>query len=140
MRNIDFNVGFMIDREKLDEYVNVETEYTSIFETSFGYQGVNIKIPLEVVDHTMKKKIFIDGKWVTEKITYNQFLEQVLTEKERKKEREKERYNTFLVFNSGNIIMSSMNKKMMRRYFDIFIDMVKENEKIFRDNFDVSQK
>ena len=46
MRNIDFNLGFTLDREKIDEYFNKHTEYYSLLETSIGYTGVNIKIPI----------------------------------------------------------------------------------------------
>ena len=46
MRNIDFNVGFNIDREKLSMYISKNTNFYSLLETSFGYTGVNIKIPI----------------------------------------------------------------------------------------------
>ena len=46
MRNIDFSVGFIVDREKLAKYMSTQTEFHSLLETSFGYTGVNIKIPI----------------------------------------------------------------------------------------------
>ena len=46
MRNIDFSLGFLVDREKLDAYFNLYTDYNSLLETSFGYTGVNVKIPI----------------------------------------------------------------------------------------------
>jgi hypothetical protein len=48
MRNIDFSLGFHVNREELDTYINTEGKYFSLLETSFGYTGVNIKIPLDV--------------------------------------------------------------------------------------------
>jgi len=47
MRNIDFSIGFFVDREKLAKYMSTQTEFHSLLETSFGYTGVNIKIPIE---------------------------------------------------------------------------------------------
>ena len=37
MRNIDFALGFLVNRENLDMYINEQTEYHSLLETSFGY-------------------------------------------------------------------------------------------------------
>jgi hypothetical protein len=50
--------------------------------------------------------------------------------------KQKKKYNTFLVFHSGNIIMSGMMRETMKRDFDIFIKLLMEwkpyiEEKIF---------
>ena len=62
MRNIDFSLGFYVNREELDSYINEETEYTSLLETSFGYTGVNIKIPMnkDIRSLRLEKMICID--------------------------------------------------------------------------------
>ena len=36
--------------------INEETEYTSLLETSFGYTGVNIKIPMNKVNIHIKSQ------------------------------------------------------------------------------------
>jgi hypothetical protein len=132
MTNIDFNVGFCINREALDVYINTETEYKSLLETSFGYQGVNIKVPLELKDHTLLKETLCEGVWSQTKIPYSDFLA-ILTDKERKKETTKDRYNTFLVFNSGIIIMSSMSDEFMEPYYNEFVGLIEKNEERFKD-------
>ena len=54
MTNIDFNVGFLINREKLDKLINSDTDFKSLLETSFGYTGVNIKFPMQKeIDHKL---------------------------------------------------------------------------------------
>jgi len=65
MRNIDFSLGFKIDREKLDQYFNTETDYCSLFETSIGYTGVNIKIPFKksILDLRLKHLQWKNGSW-----------------------------------------------------------------------------
>ena len=66
MTNVDFNIGYFINREHLNRYINENTEYNSLLETSFGYTGVNIKIPVRQdltniqFPHMIKKK----GEWV----------------------------------------------------------------------------
>ena len=59
MTNIDFNVGFNINREELDIYINSSTLFNSLLETSFGYTGVNIKILVDnTTDFDMDSMIF----------------------------------------------------------------------------------
>jgi hypothetical protein len=62
MTNIDFNVGFTINRENLDKYINSNTDYNSLLETSFGYTGVNIKIPMQRPPDMILKKLIWKNK------------------------------------------------------------------------------
>ena len=39
MRNIDFSLGFNVDREKLNEYMHNYQNSHCLLETSFGYTG-----------------------------------------------------------------------------------------------------
>ena len=124
--NIDFNVGFTINRENLDKYINSNTDYNSLLETSFGYTGVNIKIPMiRPPDMILKKLIWKNNNWEQDKISYTDYLNK-LEEKERFKEVNKNRYNTFLVFHSGNVIMSSMHIDYMKDTFTKFVNIIKE--------------
>ena len=127
MTNIDFNVGFKISRENLDKYINSNTEYNSLLETSFGYTGVNIKIPLNrPPEMILKKIIWVDNEWKEDKISYRDYLNN-LEEKDKEKEVNKNRYNTFLVFHSGNVIMSSMHIDYMKDTYTKFINIIKES-------------
>lgn len=127
MTNIDFDLGFEVNRENLDKWIYNNTEYNSLLETSFGYTGVNIKLPLKVPsDHTVIKISLDNGEWKKEMINYHTQYLSLLENKERNKEVKKERYSTFLVFHTGNVIMSSMNKEFMKSYFYDFINMIKE--------------
>jgi TATA-box binding protein (TBP) (component of TFIID and TFIIIB) len=136
MTNIDFNLGFSVNREVLDENINTLTDYNSLLETSFGYTGVNIKIPMPSPnDIPLKKITYRDGQWIRSEILYKDYIE-TLEEKDRKKESTKVRYNTILAFQSGNIILSSMHVKTMQKTYEYFIDMIKQwrenvEEKIF---------
>lgn len=128
MTNIDFNLGFTINKEKLDNYINTNTDYNSLLETSFGYTGVNIKIPLKIPTDFFLDKVTFDkdtGTWKKCKISYLRYLD-LLPEKDRTKEINKSRYNTFLVFHSGNVIMSSMLRDFMEEYYNKFIGIIKE--------------
>jgi TATA-box binding protein (TBP) (component of TFIID and TFIIIB) len=128
MRNIDFSLNFLVDREKLDEYFNMFTNYHSLLETSFGYTGVNIKIPItkHITTLLLKQITCINGEWVDERrVTYQDYLD-LLPEKERQKKYKKERYNTFLVFHSGKVIMSGLEASFMRGTYYDFLNIIRE--------------
>lgn len=132
MRNIDFSVGFLIDREKLNKFMSEQEEFRCLLETSFGYTGVNVKIPLEKNIETMKiiKLYETDNIWHEEPGTYKDYLD-ILPEKEQKHKINSQRYNTFLVFHSGKIIMSGLTSEFMEDTFYYFINTIlKSQDKI----------
>ena len=139
MRNIDFNLGFCIDREKLAQYMSTQTEFNSLLETSFGYTGVNIKIPLSkpITDLILKKIKYIDhDEYIETTISYAEYLS-ALSEKERNKKLNKDRYNTFLVFHSGKIICSSVSKEFTEDAYVYFISIIKTCRHIIEEKLDV---
>ena len=151
MRNIDFSVGFMVDREKLSRYMSVQTEFHSLLETSFGYTGVNIKIPIDYDISKMEiKKILytntnfdednntdINKDWKEIDTYYMEYLNK-LTEKEKNKKLNKERYNTFLIFHSGKTIMSSINAAFARDSYYYFIKIIKTAYDLIEERLDKS--
>ena len=126
MRNIDFSIGFLIDREKLNNFMANQKEFHCLLETSFGYTGVNIKIPLDKNIEEMKiiKLTYNDKNgWVKSDGIYKDYLN-ILSDKEQKNKLSAQRYNTFLVFHSGKIIMSGLTKEFMEDVFYYFIKTV----------------
>ena len=126
MRNIDFSVGFKIDRRKFDNFINQHTQYNSLFETSFGYTGVNMKIQISQQDidsQTIKLITYPEeqtGLVIVKKILYKEYISfaNIVTKK---------KTNTFLIFHSGNVIMSGMSYHLMKSTFDIFNNLVINN-------------
>lgn len=123
MTNIDFSLGFAVDRQKLDDMMNKNTPFHSLLETSFGYTGVNIKFP---VDHEWWKlpvpviyRRIVDSEWVHDRLPLDHFMD--ITDHIRNKRK----YNTFLVFHSGSVIMSGMIKETMRIHYDLFMSIMK---------------
>jgi TATA-box binding protein (TBP) (component of TFIID and TFIIIB) len=129
MRNIDFSLGFIVDREKLNEYMLNQEEFHCLLETSFGYTGVNIKVPLNKDITTMKvnKLIFSNDtqEWTSVLTTYQEYLD-TLQPKERQLKLKAERYNTFLVFHSGKCIMSGLVADFMRDTYDYFLNIIRK--------------
>lgn len=121
MTNIDFDIGFPVNRQRLDEIMNQETIYKSLFETSFGYTGVNIKFPVNLEDimmcHYSAQFKMIDGisGW-TPTIAHSKYSSFL---------KKKTKYNTFLVFHSGKVIMSGMTAESMKTDLNCFLDLVR---------------
>lgn len=137
MTNIDFNVGFIINRENLDKHMNSLNNYNSLLETSFGYTGVNIKFPLNDEIEMDLQRLSYDGeKWCTDIVKYSEYLN-TLSDEARFKEETKQRYNTFLVFHSGNVIMSGMVQKYMRPVFNDFVNIIKNARNEIEEKLDI---
>ena len=142
MRNIDFSLGFNIDREKLDEYINTKTSYNSLLETSFGYTGVNIKIPVsnDINDLQLKQIKYINNEWTEDIYVPFQFYLDNLKLKERDKKVKKERFNTFLVFHSGKAILSGINAGFQKPSYDIFTNIIKKCYNIIKEEIKTVEK
>jgi TATA-box binding protein (TBP) (component of TFIID and TFIIIB) len=136
MRNIDFNLGFVVDRQKIDNYFNTNTDYYSLLETSIGYTGANIKIPVkkDLSYVKVKKLIYEEKDWNEDTfMSYMDYLE-LLKDKDKEKKISKDRYNTFLVFRSGKVIMSSMCEEFARDTYYDFLGIIFRNMEDFREN------
>lgn len=83
MQNMDFNIGFDISREKLNTFINNETNFTSIFEGSIG-TGVNIKIesryPYE--ENLTKMRIYYNSDDSNMNITFDKIINKDFIENE----------------------------------------------------------
>jgi hypothetical protein len=123
MTDVVFHFGFEINRERLDSFINQHTWFNSLLETSFGYTGVNIKVPFELRNTPIPRYTCTDNGWVEDTILYNDYLD-ALPEREQVREQTKRRYNTFLVFYSGTTIMSGMQHEYMHEIFQVFIRLI----------------
>lgn len=134
MTNIDFNIGFPIDRERLDEFVNTRSEYNSLLDTSFGYTGVNVKIRVNRgTDFDMPCQQYdpIGQTWMRYTTRYSDFISDPA---HAKKYGTKTRYNTFLIFHSGHIIMSGYNPVFMEECFTAFRHLLLSNRKTIEES------
>ena len=135
MCNIDFSLGFMVNRENLDTCFNRTTKYYSLLETNFGHTGVNVKIKYDnqlLYDLDINRYTCINGKFQMKKIKYMEYLDS-LPEKIRLKKMSKKKFCTFLIFHSGKVIMSGTELALMKKNFYDFTRTVFENKKFIMD-------
>lgn len=132
MVNVNIDLGFNINREKFDKYINDSTEYMSLLETSFGYTGLNIKVPISPENLNDIKSFKIshsvdddDEEWVEGQVDYDEFLK-LMVIKDREKWVAKKRYGSFLVFYSGKVIFSSFDYSLMKADYNRFMEIIDE--------------
>ena len=138
MRNIDFSIGFIVDREKLAKYMSTQTEFHSLLETSFGYTGVNIKLPISkhITEMEIKKLTYFNDEWIDGMTTYKEYISH-LSEKDRLKKINKERFTTFLVFHSGHIIQSSSCYTFAIDSYYYFLEIIKKCRNEIEEKLDI---
>ena len=120
MRNVDFKLGFFIDREELNKLMNNDRYSDRVFmsqcETT-GHTNVNIKMFAVKPNNYMydclvlpkeKEAYFI-------KIRHNLY---------KPKKSKKPKFTTFIVFSSSEIILSGRYEENMRDVYEFFVTEV----------------
>ena len=133
MHNIDFSLGFQVNRENLDNYINMNTPHTSLLEATLGYTGVNIKLMVESDYRSLniKCKEYVGAVVKTNIMTFHEFLT-----KYKKKDLKKTIYNTFLVFQSGKVIMSGKVGIFMSPSYYEFIKIIESCREHIKEEID----
>jgi hypothetical protein len=126
MTNIVFDIGFHIDKIKLNKLLKQSKNFYSLFETNFGYTGMNIKIPLS------EDAYYISIPFMT--LQNNQWI---VNYQKMKVQTKKKKFNTFLVFHSGKIIMSGMCEENMKGDYEFFKNFLVENRKLIEEIIEV---
>ncbi len=121
MTNVDFKLGFKIDRKKLNNLMNnpryKKHVFMSRFETT-GSTNVNIKMHCNVPDNFYYTCMILEeGK----KPKFVKYKENIFDEK---KDKKKEKYTTFLVFRSSKVIESGRYYESMRDSYNYFTENI----------------
>lgn len=116
MTNLDFRIGHEIDRAKLNDAVANVDGYHSFTETTFGYSGLNLKMPCENENTTPVPVLTITADGTCS-----------LSEHSPNPAPGRARHTTFLVFKSGSVIVSGTNRDTIRPCFQKFAKFVREN-------------
>jgi TATA-box binding protein (TBP) (component of TFIID and TFIIIB) len=127
MTNIVFSAGFHIDKQKLNNLVVQNPMFYNLYETNFGYTGMNLKIPLvDTWRNFPIKKYSFNGdlsNWIVSELCFDTYFQENL----KQKKKDKKRFNTFLVFHSGKIIMSGACEENMLEHYLYFKNFIREH-------------
>lgn len=130
MKNINFKIGFHINRERLDDYIRTHTEYYSLFLADL-HTCVNIKMRAERHAEEKLDLVILKGRddYEMEKIDYSVYS----IHYDHNKKNEKIKYHTFLVFYSGSVILSSSGPETEQVY-NQFAEIIQNNVDLFKED------
>lgn len=121
MRNVDFDLGFKVDRKLLGIYIDENTEY-NVPPLTTGYMGVKIKIPLKNIHDLEILKISYPEKEETS-ITYKHYFENI---EPSLKKLYKKSFISISVFQNGKVLMSGIDFQYQIPIYHWFIDLINE--------------
>lgn len=122
MTNVDFSLGFSINRKNLNTLLNSpqfsERIKMSRYETT-GDANVNVQFHTErPPDYFYWRLIDNDGKWEFDKVDDIMYCD--------KRKKKKKKYTTFLVFHSSKTIASARYNQGMEKDYNYFMNIVKK--------------
>lgn len=129
MKNKNINIGFKINREKLDSLVNKNyNDYISIFDGTTSGAGVNIKTKVKNWEESLPIYTFYNKQ--VEKGEVN--TEKVIKLFTKTAKHNENKYHTFLCFKSGSCIHSGRGEHM-EKALEEFITILHKNRNEIED-------
>ena len=129
MRNVDFKLGFFIDRKALNKLMNSKKYNEKIFmsqcETT-GHTNVNIKM------YTQEPEGYTYDCLVAP-LDEEPYLTESETNIYKIKKTKKKEYTTFIVFSSSEIILSGRYEKRMKDDYEFFVSEVFKNRSLIEE-------
>lgn len=142
MRNVDFNLGFFIDRKELNRLMN-DSKYSNIVymsqHESTGHTNVNIKMYAKKPE-TFKYDCLVmkEGKEPNLiKIKHNPYKP---GKNESAKKRKKPKFTTAIVFSSSEIILSGRYEENMRDSYNFFVNTTFKNKELIEEKLNAPNK
>lgn len=143
MRNVDFKIGWPIERPALNALMNDDKFMSHVFMSQYestGHTNVNIKMfsikpddfmydCLVIPIDTTKKPHFIQLPDVPYK-----------SEKKKKKDATEEKYVTFIAFSSSEIILSGRYDKNMKKMYNFFVRTIFANRSSIEEKLESASK
>lgn len=139
MINVGFAIGFVIDKTRLAAFI-AHSEHSARVSTSFAYTAglkVITHLPAESFDYTVP--LYDSATDTFENISFQKFLKLPGINPSPKIIR-KVRKATFIVFNSGSVIMSGCNFEHVDREFAFFVNLIQQNRDAVEEKLLVDQR
>ena len=120
MKNKNINIGFKINRERLDNLINSKyQDYISIFDGTTSGAGVNIKTKIKKWEENLPMYILEENKISLDYINANSVIKSFT----KSVKHNLEKYHTFLCFKSGSCIHSGRGDDMTEA-LDKFVNIL----------------
>jgi hypothetical protein len=124
MKNKNINIGFKINREKLDQLINEKyQDYISIFDGTTSGAGVNIKTKINKWEENLPMFTIDTNENMKTSFVNTEKVIKVFTKSNK---HNMNKYHTFLCFKSGSCIHSGRGDDM-NEALDKFVKILYEN-------------
>ena len=123
MRNVNFNLGFFVDREKLGKYIVERPATYKISPVIGGFIGMKFVIELESIDDMPVYKFKMNDKGLIEEepILYKNFVNIIkLNNKNTKKN------INIAIFQTGRVLISGIHEKYQIPIIEWFLKLIRE--------------
>lgn len=117
MRNIDFEIGFKIDRQALGTHLSSNTKY-SVPPMSSGYMGVKLKIPIDdssIYSIKIRKIIHSLSSYDESFVSYEDFYTNIYPNPKKLK---KKYFVSVSIFQNGKVLMSGADESLQKPYYE----------------------
>jgi len=130
MKNKNINIGFKINREKLDSLINREyQDYISIFDGTTSGAGVNIKTKINKWEKTFPMYLIEQNYDINKQQIDAEKVNRLFTKTNKANVN---KYHTFLCFKSGSCIHSGRGDDM-NEALNNFVSIIHKNRKEIED-------
>ena len=122
MRNVNFNLGFLVDREKLGKYIIERQSYYKISPVIGGFIGMQFIVDLESIDDmpVYKFEIKKDGELIEkESISYKEFTDIIKVNNTKKN-------ISIAIFQTGRVLILGIHEKYQNPFIEWFLNLIKE--------------
>lgn len=122
MRNIDFDLGFKINRTLLATYLFENTDY-NVPPLTTTNMGVKIKIPLENVETLPITKITYPSQ-NEEIILFKDCFDVIEPDAKKLKDKLKNKFISISIFQNGKVLMSGIDETFQEKYYIWLINLL----------------
>lgn len=124
MRNVNFELGFKINREALGVYIHENTDFY-VPPMTKGYMGVKINIPLDNVNDLKIFKLTFpkDGPPLETTTNYLEFFSKISPDEKKLKQ---PRQVSISVFQNGKVLMSGIDLDYQIDHYNWFVNLIHE--------------
>lgn len=122
MRNIDFDLGFKINRTYLAIYLHQNTNY-NVPPLTTTNMGVKLKIPLENIEDLPITKITYPTR-EEEIISFKECFSVIEPDAKKLKDKLNNKFISISIFQNGKVLMSGIDETLQEKYYIWLIDLL----------------
>jgi TATA-box binding protein (TBP) (component of TFIID and TFIIIB) len=122
MRNIDFDLGFKINRTLLAIYLHQNTNY-SVPPLTTTNMGVKLKIPLKNVEDLPITKITYPSR-KEDIVSFKECFSVIEPDVKKLQDKLNNKFISISIFQNGKVLMSGIDETFQEKYYNWLIDLL----------------